>query len=502
MQVNDVNKRLPLTFLSLLPKERVVLDFVLSKLVKGSSPERFELIAAVFNLHLTSAGFDPMALSKARFKRVKASEFRQALREIDAEVALIMQTEEYRQVLTRQTYLPDLFQQYLQLSSTVRQSGRINSKQFNDFATLLREKDASDLMLGFIRQHKNLFEASLAEEDIQELLKHYTLLLSDQQRSNEYVRGVFELRLNELLCLRGIRNTTDIQRNWDYFCAQVAEDESGIMQAEILEKVIRSGSLTAWPAKNLRNYLAYLSGKTEQFYFNQHAQRYILLTNLAQYYTEAGFDQRIAWLDDAEENAKKINGGHLRAPAKLLRAKLMSDQANYAEAIRYLDEAEYHIHRIQDKDLAVRHNWIEIARARIIVYTLSVFSQQLTFHPASFEAQLFLLNDIGRDRNDIKTMTAEMNGITLFLQKNWIAAYESFVIAGNLQKEEEEDHPSYSVSRFFCALLEKAAKPDHALLEMRRLEAAREPWYSFSWIELMRGAKQYFESNLRDNIAL
>jgi len=498
MQISDINKRHPLTFLSQLPKERIVLDYVLSKLVKNSSPERYELIAAVFNLHLTSAGFDPMALSKARFKRVKASEFRQALREIDAEIALILQTEEYRQVLSRQTYLPDLFQQYLQLSSVVRQSGSINTKQFQDFANLLREKDASDLMLGFIRQHKTLFEASLTEEDIIDLLQQIGLLMEDQQRTNTQVKTIFELRLNEILLTRGVRNSQDIQRIWQYFGDQIAEENGQLLQWELFDKVLRSGILTVWPARNLKTYLNFISDKTEAYYFNQYLQRFLLFARLAEYFTQAGYHQRLQWLDEAEEISKKINNGQQRANIKLIRSKIMSDQGMLADAVRFLDEAEYHVHRIAEKDFELRNTWIEIVRTRIVLYTLQVFEKEAPFHSESFEAQVYLLNDTGKFRNDLQLLVTELNGLTLFMQKNWIAAYESFMKAANLRKEDEEDQPMYLTAKFFCELLVATDKPAETDALLKQIEEGRETFYSFSWVRMLRGAKAYFEQNTRD----
>jgi hypothetical protein len=499
MQISDLNKRHPLPFLSQLPKERIVLDYVLSKLVKNSSPERYELIAAVFNLHLTSAGFDPMALSKARFKRVKASEFRQALREIDAEVALIMQTEEYRQVLSRQTYLPDLFQQYLQLSSAVRQSGRITSKQFQDFANLLREKDASDLMLGFIRQHKTLFEASLTEEDITDLLHQIQLLMQDQVRTNTQVKTIFELRLNEILSARGVRNTAEIQRIWQYFRDQLAQESGQLLQGELFDKILRSGILTAWPARNLFSYLAFISDKTEAYYFNQYQQRYLLFLRLAEYFTQAGFQQRLQWLDEAEETSRKINNGQQRAYCKLIRSRIMADKGLLAESVKFLDEAEYHVHRIPEKDFEVRNTWIEIARTRMVLYTLQVFEQDTPFHPASFEAQIYLLNDTGKFRSDLQLLVTELNGLTLFLQKNWSSATDAFTKAARLRQEDEEDQPLHLAAKFFCELLEKSDNVAEADILLKQLIEGQETFYSYSWVRLLTGAKHYFEQNAADS---
>lgn len=502
MQLSDINKRHPLVFLSQLPKERIVLDYVLSKLAKNSSPERYDLIAAVFNLHLTSAGFDPMALSKARFKRVKASEFRQALREIDAEIALILQTEEYRQVLSRQTYLPDLFQQYLKMSVSVRQSGNISTQEFRDFAELLREKDAGDLILGFIRQHYNLFEESFSEDELRDFLRDYNELVIDQHRKNNLVKSVLELRLSEMLSMRGIRITQEINRLWQYFGENLTAEQNMIAQFDLFDKVLRTGVLTAWPARNLKYYLGFMTDKTEAYHFNQYAKRFPLFLALAEYLDQPGITQRMSWLDEAVEIARKLNNGRMRAHCLLVRAKVLADTGDIPMAFRALDEAEHHIHRIQERYTDIRNLWIEIAMTRVVLYTISFLENQDPYQPQILEAQSYLIADAGRHREDTRLKIMMINAINSFIQKNWIGAYESFTQALQILKEEEEDQPLHIISGFFCALLLKSAKPEVATLEIRRLEDMREPFFSITWVRLMQNAMRFYTGHTHTSSAL
>ena len=68
----------PLRF---LPRDKKALDFILKKLTSNSSPSRHEMLAELLEMHRTCAGFDPLALSKGRFKRFRASEIKQVLAE-------------------------------------------------------------------------------------------------------------------------------------------------------------------------------------------------------------------------------------------------------------------------------------------------------------------------------------------------------------------------------------------------------------------------------------
>ncbi|MCE2846414.1 MAG: hypothetical protein LW707_05185 [Sphingobacteriales bacterium] len=79
--------------LYLLPKDKPMLDYVLSRLAEILSPEKYEIVESIFQMYRTSAGFDPSVMAKVRFKRLKAGDFKQALAEIDSEIGSIIQSE-------------------------------------------------------------------------------------------------------------------------------------------------------------------------------------------------------------------------------------------------------------------------------------------------------------------------------------------------------------------------------------------------------------------------
>jgi hypothetical protein len=495
MPLTDLSRSQGLPFLSQLPKERAVLDYILQQIGKSSSPERYELISAIFQLHLTSAGFDPMALSKARFKRVKASEFRMALREIDAEIAQIIQTEEYKQVMNRQTYLPDLFQKYLLYSASLRQSNHINTRHFKEFSNLLKDKDAGDLLLGFIREHMHLFEANMAEEELTDLLQQYELLMQDQQRNNQLVHAVFELRLSEMLSQRAVRNTIQINALWNLFSEKLKSSTTEYTHPELAEKVMRAGSLTGWPSRNLRPFLSSFAELNINYYYSPYEKHFLLLSCLAAYYVDAGYYPRLQWLDEAEESGKRSNNGQHRASLRLIRAYLAADQGQYDEAVRFLDEAEYHVYRIQQRDFELKNTWIEIARTRVLLNAMAVMQNRTPMHMASFEAQQYLMSGIGKHRTDIPQLNAELNGLTLFLQKSWDEAYVAFQKAMHLRKEEGADHPMVLVNSFYCVLLQPSlasATPEEILEDLTN---AKETFYSFTIAGLLNESLTYFRFN-------
>lgn len=78
-----------------LPKTVGILDYIKRELLKRVPANYEELIEIMMEMHRTSTGFNPAVLSKARFKRMKVTECKIALFEIDREMKVIFDSEEY-----------------------------------------------------------------------------------------------------------------------------------------------------------------------------------------------------------------------------------------------------------------------------------------------------------------------------------------------------------------------------------------------------------------------
>ena len=86
----------PVHPLCLLPRTKPALDFVLNKLSQHGSPDRFEILKEIFEMHRTSVGFNPYSLSKGRIKRFKSSELKAVLVQLEKEISEILLTDEYQ----------------------------------------------------------------------------------------------------------------------------------------------------------------------------------------------------------------------------------------------------------------------------------------------------------------------------------------------------------------------------------------------------------------------
>jgi hypothetical protein len=172
--------------LRFLPRDRKTLDYILSKLAVNSSPERFDLLQELFEMHRTSVGFDPSVLSKGRFKRFKAFEIRQVLNELEEDLAVILSSNEFNNTNEVSNSYKDLFNQYL---SVVEMLSAPPSKSLNDqvdnFCRLLMQEGAYELLLAFYRQGYHHFAARNVRID--QVISNYGLLTETLDYQNAVV---------------------------------------------------------------------------------------------------------------------------------------------------------------------------------------------------------------------------------------------------------------------------------------------------------------------------
>ncbi|MFI5217848.1 MAG: hypothetical protein ACHQNT_00050 [Bacteroidia bacterium] len=102
-----------------LPKDKEVLDFIKQKLSDYYTPEQFEVIDKLFEIHRTSKGFDPVSFSKVRFKRIKSTAFRKILAEINHKIPDILSTSEYKEHLNKQDQSRAILEKLILIKSRI-----------------------------------------------------------------------------------------------------------------------------------------------------------------------------------------------------------------------------------------------------------------------------------------------------------------------------------------------------------------------------------------------
>ena len=133
-----------------LPKDKNALDFIKKKLSLQSSPEQNEVIEELFEMHRTSKGFNPLSLSKGRFKRIKVNAFRQILSYIETGLPSIVNSPEYREHLQKQNRSIAIFEKLKIIKSKLEKVDFVNiEKEIQELKEQITVCDNRDLLIAF-----------------------------------------------------------------------------------------------------------------------------------------------------------------------------------------------------------------------------------------------------------------------------------------------------------------------------------------------------------------
>jgi hypothetical protein len=131
-----------------LPKDKSALDFIKKKLSLQSSPEQNEVIEELFEMHRTSTGFNPLSLSKGRFKRIKVNAFRQILTYIENELPAITGSTEYKEHLQKQNRSIAIFEKLKIIKSKLEKVDFVNiEKEVQELKEQISVCESRDLLI-------------------------------------------------------------------------------------------------------------------------------------------------------------------------------------------------------------------------------------------------------------------------------------------------------------------------------------------------------------------
>lgn len=145
-----------------LPKDKSVLDYIKKRLAERSSLERFEVLNELFEMYRTSTGFDPLSLSKGRFKRIKASALKQILADINKEIPSITSSTEYQQYLHSHDRSSVLFEKLKAIKLKIENNEfSVLEKDIRDLREQIVMAEDGELLMAFV----NLFKPFLKEKN-------------------------------------------------------------------------------------------------------------------------------------------------------------------------------------------------------------------------------------------------------------------------------------------------------------------------------------------------
>jgi len=487
-----------------LPKDKIVLEYILRNLSENSSLEKFELISSIFEMYRTCAGFDPIALSKGRFKRVKASEFKRMVKEIDHELGAILKSDEYSQLKAKQINDTVLFNQYLSLSEDVNKHPYASMQQeVEEFEERLKKQESQELLLNFYRNHHKFYEETYAIQHLDSLLKKYDGI---QEKANQHARKVrcgFILTWLEQEFLKGKVEHIRIKEVWDELANLLISESNKFSRNELLIQIIRCGLLTSAPAQSLDQYLIYCAENIAQIIQYNPESAILIYGALSHYHPTANANIRDEWIQKADAIAKEEGVDDSRGYFRLIRALNAADDLNPAQVIRYLNEAEHQVHKAQGRSLLTKNTWILICEYRIMMYTYFHIQNSNDYPPTEFDIHIRIAEELGKHRHDNAILSQELRGYKNFIAKDWISSLACFEKALEYRKTEPENDRFY-MDHFFTILLKNKLQKKETILKdsMDKIKTLGSPFFKSLAIELCNKAIIYFEESSKNKIAV
>lgn len=467
-----------------LPKEKAILDFVLQKLGEQASPERFEIIESLLNMYRTSTGFDPFTMSKVRFKRLKAADYRASLFEIDREIATLIESEQYKQFLAEKSNLSPLFNEYIELGQTIQIHPALSlTSELAAFEQKCEQAETEEILLCLYRQYTTFLEEVHPGTDLEQFITKYDGYVEKQRQRQRQVRLGFEILILEQSADKGLQQEEQILKVYNELGVLLTQETTVRNKYPLLLKLIRTCLLTASPSRYLSTYLDYIESAQKEITLYLPESKRKIATVLAQYHAAAGREQRLKWLEEAEAEAKQQELHDERPLFRFIRCIIETDAGNITAALTCLNEAEHLIYKASTRSLASRNNWIRLCEYRTLLYAIKVMEGESVSSDQFLQWQQ-LAEDMGRHRHEMAVLLLEWKGLQHFVFNDVEQSLSYFEKAKSYRKNKGA-HAWEIMDKYFCAHLNQSKKKNEAAQYALLLREMKEPFYSAAMGKLM-----------------
>ena len=476
-----------------LPKDKLILDYVLARISSNNSLERFEIVSGIFNMYRTSTGFDPLSISKGRFKRMKSGDFRKILAEIESDLDNIIQSEHYKQLVAKQNNFNLLFQSYSQLSEALSIHPFTSmTSEVEEFESTLKRKEAYEILLNFYHYHPDFFEDTRNGDQLDGFLSEFDAITDRALNRVKHTRITFLLPKLEQLSSKGKPDILSLNKSFEELELLLLAEHNLFTKNELLIKLLRVGVLFPAPFTRLQSYLQHTSENIDSIVILNDKYTNFLYSCIAKYSYDSPLELRNKWIENVESKAKEYGQESERAKAKLIKAIISFDHSDFERGKRYLNEAEHMVHRSSWKQITGRNTWISICELRTIAFAVEHISGALEHDDLQFSTMHHVVNDSAKHRHDSALISIEMSAIKYFAFKKWDESFELFNRALNYRSD-TTNHPMFIINKFFCELL----KVDHSKKELKLLSNSltdiKEPFYSSVGVRLLLQAELYLK---------
>ena len=478
-----------------LPKNKLVLDYVLSRLGENSSPERYDLIVSLFNMYRTSTGFNPLALSKGRFRRIKATEYKSMIGEIEKDLDTIIQSDQYKQLVAKQMNFQPLFDEFTTLTESLAIHPPYSmTNEVEDFEKKLNHREAYELLIHFYRTNIPFFNEMRNGDFLDEYLSAYDSAYARTQQLYRQSRGTLVLCKHERDGLLGKFNYQAITELFEEFGQLLTLEPNRFTKSDLLCKIIRLGLLFPNPSLTLANYIDYTAENLESI-IAQHAEAEQLLCSfVALYHQSSDIDYRYNLLKRAESFTKESGKESERAFIKILKALVALDIKDYSTALKALNEAEHLVFRSSWKQALGRNAWIQICEWRSLIFSIMIMKGEEHYSTLLFNDLEKVVNDSSMHRHDSAIIALELNALRYFIDNRRDQALENFEKANNYRCDATE-HPRYLLNSFFIQILKGTSKKGKTTDCREAIINSKAPFYRSACIDLIDLAEKHVKSN-------
>lgn len=468
-----------------LPKDKGLLDYLLQQLSPGSSPERFELLEALFNLYLTSTGFNPSALSKVRFKRIRATEFRKLLIEIDLELGKILESEEYLQILRHAEGPEPLFNEYKTLGTAIATMKADETvRTYRQFEKDLARREAWELLLLFQKNYGGYLTLPDSWIDPSELRENYQRQRYEILHSLDLIDAQIGLAQLELKRGIGMKKGENIRSLSDTVSGLLlrASTTASRIQASLL--MLRCAKLSESPRRSITAYLTLLMHQQETVRRIFPEQLPMMLAAIARYRTDLSHEERIIAFTEADQSAKNVQQTLLRCEIQIEKAIFLADEGKLTAARNVLKESEHLLHRSTELRPIAESVWLQAVIIQYFLLCLDYLKNQKNLRKISEPAGLMeVAQSLMDHRSDKPALLLEMRAVLLLLESDFMAAYDA-IKSVDRYRTEEGNYPDAWFSQGLILALR--GEEDKFAEFIAKAGEQAEPMYSGFMLELLQ----------------
>lgn len=459
--------------LSSIPRDKKTLDFILKKLTENSSPDRYQVLQELLEMHRTSVGFDPFALTKGRFKRFRSSEIRKVLVDLEQELSVITSSEEYLQYLEDSTRHQGLIEQYLNMVSLITAPP---TKELNDqvdlFIAQLERENANELLLLFYKQAEKHFLGRT--KDLEKVIDCYSSLLAKMEIRNNFLKCGLQSALLLQQALRSNTKQENLLLHFKNLTTILKEVTGKAERKDLLRQIINIGLCIDHRVKHITPYIKLINNEIVEITAGNTKQDIELLATATIYNVSADIQVRKKILDRLAETGKTIEDKQFLVYIKYGLAIIESEVGNYEGALLLLNEAEHLLYRNGFKNSS-KKDWIEICILRFYLYVLSDKISNALFEDSAYDGVIQMLRDALSDHSSLNATINGLKGLKEFTRGDAQQA-EYFI---SISLEEEKNLPLKYNHIIFRGILQSLKNNDKSLNKtVDELIALKEPFYS------------------------